>query len=133
MSVLEVLQCVCVTGRMSVTCSILCAVFSLCEDAPNITFPSGEQTVLVNSSVNISCRVDTFPSSTITWYLDNEEVSSYLVTTQSVDSRTQESRVTISSVGTEDSGTYRCEASNLLSTVNMNTTLTVESESNVVT
>ena len=59
-------------------------------------------------------------------------MSSYLVTTQSVDSRTQESRVTISSVGTEDSGTYRCEASNLLSTVNMNTTLTVESESDIV-
>ena len=111
----------------------MCAVFSLCEDAPNITFLSGEQTVLVNSSVNISCRVDTFPSSTITWYLDNEVVSSYLVNTQSLDSRTQESRVTISSVGTEDSGTYRCEASNLLSTVNMNTTLTVESEYNVVT
>ena len=55
------------------------------------------------------------------------------MTTQSVDNRTQESRVTISSVGTEDSGTYRCEASNLLSTVNMNTTLTVESESDVVT
>ena len=89
--------------------------------------------MLVNSSVNISCRVDTFPSSTITWYLDNEEVSSYLVNTQPLDSRTQESRVTISSVGTEDSGTYRCEASNLLSTVNMNTTLTVESESNIVT
>ena len=102
--------------------------FFLCEDAPNITFLSEEQTMLVNSSVNISCRVDTFPSSTITWYLDSEVVSSSRVTTQSLNNRTQESRVTISSVGTEDSGTYRCEASNIVSSTNMTTTLKVQSE-----
>ena len=98
------------------------------KDAPNITSLSGEQTVLVNSSVNISCRVDTFPSSTITWYLDNEVVSSSRVNTQSVDRRTQESTVTISSVGTVDSGTYRCEASNILGSTFRTTGLTVESE-----
>ena len=102
----------------------------LCEDSPNITFLSGDQTVVAGSPVNIICRVDSFPTSTITWYLDNELLNTTLVSQETLDNtkHTQESTVTISSVTTMDSGTYRCEAGNLLSTVNMNTTLTVESE-----
>ena len=101
----------------------------LCEDSPNITFLSGEQTAVAGSPVNITCRVNSFPTSTITWYLDNELLNTTLVSQETLDNTTQESTVTISSVTTMDSGTYRCEAGNLLSTVNMNTSLTVESES----
>ena len=100
----------------------------LCEDSPNITFLSGEQTVVAGSPVNITCRVDSFPTSTITWYLDNELLNTTLVSQETLDNTTQESTVTISSVTTMDSGTYRCEAGNNVSTTNMNTTLTVESE-----
>ena len=100
-----------------------------CEDSPNITFLSGEQTAVAGSPVNITCRVDSFPTSTITWYLDNQLLNTTLVSQETLDNTTQESIVTISSVTTMDSGTYTCEAGNLLSTVNMNTTLTVESES----
>ena len=84
---------------------------------------------MAGSPVNITCRVDSFPTSNITWYLDNELLNTTLVSQETLDNTTQESTVTISSVTTMDSGTYRCEAGNLLSTVNMNTTLTVESES----
>ena len=101
----------------------------LCEDSPNITFLSGEQTVVAGSPVNITCRVDSFPTSNITWYLDNELLNTTLVSQETLDNTTQESTVTISSVTTMDNGTYRCEAGNVLSTVDMNTTLTVESES----
>ena len=100
----------------------------LCEDSPNITFLSGEQTAVAGSPVNITCRVDSFPTSTIIWYLDNELLNTTLVSQETLDNTTQESTVTISSVTTMDSGTYRCEAGNNVSTTNMNTTLTVESE-----
>ena len=101
----------------------------LCEVSPNITFLSGEQTAVAGSPVNITCRVDSFPTSTITWYLDNELLNFTLVSQETLDNTTQESTVTISSVTTMDSGAYRCEAGNFLSTVNTNTSLTVESES----
>ena len=100
----------------------------LCEDSPNITFLSGEQTAVAGSPVNITCRVDSLPASNITWYLDNELLNTTLVSQETLDNTTQESTVTISSVTTMDSGTYRCEAGNNVSTMNMSTTLTVESE-----
>ena len=100
----------------------------ICEDSPNITFLSGEQTAVAGSPVNITCRVDSFPTSNITWYLDNELLNTTLVSQETLDNTTQEGTVTISSVTTMDSGTYRCEAGNNVSTTSMNTTLTVESE-----
>ena len=108
---------------------LTCIIFSsYCEDSPNITFLTEDQTVTVNSPVNITCRVNTFPSSNITWYLDNDVLNTSLVSTTMLDNRIQESTVTIGSVSTTDSGTYKCEASNIISTTNMNTSLTVESE-----
>ena len=100
----------------------------LCAVSPEITFLTEGQTALAGSPINITCRVDSFPSSNITWYLDERVVNATYVIEEFLDDITQESTVTISSIAPTDIGTYRCEAVNYVSGTNMNTTLTVESK-----
>ena len=97
----------------------------LCVDSPEITFLTEGQTVFAGSPINITCRVDSFPPSIITWYLDDRVLNTTNVTKEFLDDITQESTVTIGSITPMDIGTYRCEAVNNVSSTNMNTTVTL--------
>ena len=111
--------------------SFLC-VASSSTVAPNVTAISGDQVVTSPDPVSFNCTVDSYPSSNITWLHNGAEVQAapprVTISTVQVDSRTQESTLTLLSTTSEDIGTYTCSAVNEVGSTNMTTELRVLGE-----
>ena len=97
-----------------------------------MTAISGDQVVTSPDPVSFSCTVDSYPSSNITWLHNGAEVQAapprVTISTVQVDSRTQESTLTLLNTTAEDIGTYNCSAVNDVGSDSMTTELQVMSE-----
>ena len=100
--------------------------------SPNVTAISANQNVTSPDPVSFSCTVDSYPSSNITWFHNGAEVQAapprVTISTVQVDSRTQESTLTLLNTTAEDIGTYNCSAVNIEGSTNMTTELQVLGE-----
>ena len=99
---------------------------------PIVTAISANQEVTSPDPVSFSCTVDSYPSSNITWLHNEAEVRAapprVTISTVQVDSRTQESTLTLLNTTAEDIGTYNCSAVNIEGSTNMTTELQVLGE-----
>ena len=99
---------------------------------PNVTAISMDQVVTSPNAVSFSCTVDSYPSSNITWLHNGAEVQAapprVTISTVQVDSRTQESTLTLLNTTAEDMGTYTCSAVNIKGSTNMTSELQVLGE-----
>ncbi len=81
-----------------------------------MTAISANQTVTSPAPVSLNCIVDSYPPSNITWLHYGAEVQAALsrvtIHTLQVESRTQESTLTLLNTTAEDTGTYTCSAEN---------------------
>ena len=106
--------------------SFLWAASSPSSVAPNVTDISANQEVTSPAPVSFSCTVDSYPPSNITWLHNGAEVQAasprVTISTVQVDSRTQESNLTLLNTTAEDIGTYTCSAVNFEGMTNMTTT-----------
>ena len=93
---------------------------------------STNQVVTSPDPVSFSCTVDSYPSSNITWLHNGAEVQAapprVTISTVQVDSRTQESTLTLLNTTAEDIGTYNCSAVNTEGSDSMTTELQVLGE-----
>ena len=100
--------------------------------APNVTAISANQEVTSPDPVSFSCTVDSYPSSNIIWLHNGAEVQAapprVTISTVQVDSRTQESTLTLLNTTSEDIGTYTCFAKNIEGSDSMTTELQVLGE-----
>ena len=100
--------------------------------SPNVTAISTNQEVTSPDPVSFNCTVDSYPFSNITWHHNGTEVLAasprVSITTVQVDSRTQESTLTLLNTTAEDIGTYSCSAVNIEGSTNMTTELQVLGE-----
>ena len=94
-----------------------------------MTDNSANQEVTSPDPVSFSCTVDSYPSSNITWLHNGAEVQAapprVTISTVQVDSRTQESTLTLLNTTAEDIGTYNCSAVNDVGSDSMTTELQV--------
>ena len=115
---------------VSVKFPLLCVTSSTV--ASNVTAISRDQMVTSPSNVSFSCTVDSYPSSNITWLHNGAEVQAapprVTISTVQVDSRTQESTLTLLNTTSEDIGTYNCSAVNIEESDSMTTELRVLGE-----
>ena len=99
---------------------------------PVVNAISANQTVTSPDPVSFNCTVDSYPSSNITWLHNGAEVQAapprVTISTVQVDSRTQESTLTLLDTISEDSGTYNCSTVNGEGSTNMTTELQVLGE-----
>ena len=97
-----------------------------------MTAISADQVVTSPASVSFNCTVDSYPSSNITWLHNGAEVQAVpprvTISTVQVDSRTQESTLTLLNTTSEDIGTYNCSAVNDVGSDSMTTELQVLGE-----
>ena len=100
--------------------------------SPNVTAISTNQEVTSPDPVSFTCTVDSYPSSNITWLHNGAEVQAapprVTISTVQVDSRTQESTLTLLNTTSEDIGTYTCSAVNGEGSDSMTTELQVMGE-----
>ena len=100
--------------------------------APIVIAISDKQMMTSPAPVSFNCTVDSYPPSTITWLHNGAEVQvappRVTISTVQVNSRTQESTVTIVDTTSEDTGTYTCSAVNSVGSGNMITELQVLGE-----
>ena len=100
--------------------------------APNVTAISTNQVVTSPDPISFSCTVDSYPSSNITWLHNGAEIQAapprVTISTVQVDSRTQESALTLLNTTAEDIGTYTCSAVNSEGSASMTTELQVLGE-----
>ena len=99
---------------------------------PVVTAISANQVVTSSDPVSFNCTVDSYPSSNITWLYNGAEVQAapprVTISTVQVDSRTQESTLTLLNTTSEDIGTYTCSAVNDVGSDSMTTELRVLGE-----
>ena len=99
---------------------------------PVVIVISANQEVTSPDPVSFNCTVDSYPSSNITWLHNGAEVQAapprVTISTVQVDSRTQESTLTLLNTTAEDIGTYNCSAVNDVGSTNMTTELRVLGE-----
>ena len=99
---------------------------------PVVTAISANQVVTSPDPVSFNCTVDSYPSPNITWLHNGAEVQAapprVTISTVQVDSRTQESTLTLLNTTAEDIGTYNCSAVNDVGSDNMTTELHVLGE-----
>ena len=97
-----------------------------------MTATSDNQVVTSPDPVSFNCTVDSYPSSNITWLHNGAEVQAapprVTISTVQVDSRTQESTLTLLNTTAEDIGTYNCSAVNGVGSDSMTTELQVLGE-----
>ena len=113
------------------------SLLPLCDLLPTIVHPvvtaiSANQEVTSPDPVAFNCTVDSYPSSNITWLHNGAVVQAapprVTIITVQVDSRTQESTLTLINTTSEDIGTYTCSAVNDVGSTNMTTELRVLGE-----
>ena len=115
------------------------SVFSLlplCDPSPLVppvvTAISANQEMTSPDPVAFSCTVDSYPSSNITWLHNGAEIRAapprVTISIVQVDSRTQESTLTLLNTTAEDIGTYTCSAVNDVGSDSMTTELQVLGE-----
>ena len=96
---------------------------------------STNQVVTSPDPVSFNCTVDSYPSSNITWLHNGAVVQAapprVTISTIQVDSRTQESTLTLLNTTAEDIGTYNCSAVNTEGSDSMTTELQVLGEGGV--
>ena len=115
-------------------CAYLNTVYTYITNAvaPNVTAISANQEVTSPDPVSFSCTVDSYPSSNITWLHNGAEVQAapprVTISTVQVDSRTQESTLTLLNTTLENTGTYSCSAVNSEGSASMSTELQVLGE-----
>ena len=109
-----------------VTLSFLWAAYSPSPVAPNVTDISANQVVTSPAPVSFSCTVDSYPHSNITWLHNGAEIQAapprVTISTVQVDSRTQESNLSLLNTTAEDIDNYTCSAVNVEGLTNMTTT-----------
>ena len=109
-----------------------CLLVHIPAVSPNVTAISANQEVTSPDPVAFSCTVDSYPSSNITWLHNGAEVRAVpprvTISTVQVDSRTQESTLTLLNTTAEDIGTYTCSAVNIEGSDSMTTELQVLGE-----
>ena len=115
-------------------CAYLYTVYTYITNAvaPNVTAISTNQVVTSPDPISFSCTVDSYPSSNITWLHNGAEIQAasprVTISTVQVDSRTQESTLTLLNTTAEDTGTYSCSAVNSEGSASMTTELQVLGE-----
>ena len=112
------------------------SIFNISSVPPIVTTISadisGDQEVTSPDPVSFNCTVDSYPSSNIAWLHNGAEVQAapprVTISTVQVDSRTQESTLTLLKTTAEDIGTYTCSAVNDVGSDSMTTELRVLGE-----